>query len=118
MKHLHLFLVLCLALVGCASSADKPFEGFFIYGHEVSDFKPCNGSDNYWLNGESSSMELIENASMQLSKKTGKPYQAIYVQFSGYIDERPPTGFEQGTDGLLYMTELLTYSENAPETCQ
>ncbi|MGF1776684.1 hypothetical protein [Vibrio nomapromontoriensis] len=119
MKLSYFFLLPVMALVGCTGEEEEqPFEGYFTYGHEVSDFRLCNESAYYWLNGESSSMKVIEQASLQLSEQVGEPYQAIYVKFMGFVDDRVPVGFEEETDGLLYMIELVEHSDQASAHCR
>jgi hypothetical protein len=115
---LKFILFFAIAMIGgCASSLEQKFEGYFTYGHETSVFRQCNDSKYFWLNGESSERDVIDRASLELSEKVGEPYQAVYVVFAGYTEQREPVGFEEETDGLLYMTNLIDYSEEFPSNC-
>lgn len=111
------YLSVLLVLFGCSNHSMK-FEGYFTYGHETSVFRQCNETQYFWLNGEPKAMDIIDNASLQLAEKMGEPYQKIYVQFSGFFEHREPVGFEEETDGIIYMRELIENSENPPKHCQ
>ncbi|KJG57088.1 hypothetical protein UA38_12000 [Photobacterium kishitanii] len=118
MKLLHFWMITLSTLAGCSSPTEERFEGYFTYGHEVSDFRKCNTNTKiFWLNGDSSQMQIIEKESLQLAQEFNEPYKDIYVIFSGFIEQREPVGFEEETDGLLYMTKLLKYSKVRPISC-
>ncbi len=75
-------------------------------------------SGHFWLNGKSDEIEIINSASLELSERVGEPYQAIYVKFLGHIDDREPVGFEEETDGLIFMDQLIEYSTEKPSACK
>ncbi|AWB02037.1 MULTISPECIES: hypothetical protein [Vibrio] len=117
MKVISASLAVLLSLLGCSNIEQYEYRGFFTYGHETSVFRSCNDMRYFWLNGESVNRGIIDNASLELADKVNEPYQAIYIRFNGFIEDREPVGFEDDTDGLIYMTELLEYSEQIPESC-
>ena len=116
MKALNTGLAICFLLAGCTSSNNIEFEGYFTYGHEVSSFKMCNDSKEYWLSGEG--MEVITQASLSLADVRNEPYQPVYINFSGFFDSREAVGFAEDYDGLIYLDKLLKYSEQFPLGCE
>ncbi|HAS6410306.1 hypothetical protein [Vibrio vulnificus] len=119
MKLSNTILFLTLFLVsGCSISDKQQYQGYFIYGSEVSDFRSCGTNKNFWLNGKQKPMEIIEQASLAKAQKVGEPYQEIYVLFSGFPENRKPVGFEEETDGLIYMTDLIKSSSQTKEGCK
>ncbi|OLQ90109.1 hypothetical protein BIY22_03635 [Vibrio panuliri] len=119
MKLSNTVLFIALLLVsGCSVSNKKQYEGYFTYGSEVSDFRSCGTNEIYWLNGEQKQMEAIEQMSLEKARNVGEPYQQIYVLFSGFAENREPIGFEEQTDGLIYMTELIESSSQSKESCK
>ncbi len=113
-----IYLLSIIILTGCVNKSEKEFIGYYTYGHETAVFKQCNEQEYFWLNGNPNEVEIINNASLGLSESVGKPYQAIYVKFSGHIDNREPVGFEEEADGLIFMDELIEYSIEKPSTCK
>lgn len=111
------YLSALLVLFGC-SNHSVTFEGYFTYGHETSVFRQCNQMQYFWLNGEPKPMDIIDNASLQLAEKLEEPYQKIYIKFSGFVEYREPVGFEEETDGIIYMRELIEKSESPPRHCK
>ncbi len=118
MKALAYGLTVCLLLAGCLSSNGQEFEGYYTYGHEVSSFRRCNGSEYFWLNGNHPQMDIIENESLSLVETKNEPYQSIYIKFSGFVEQREAVGFEDDYDGLIYMDELLVHMKQAPLSCK
>ena len=116
MKALKTGLAICFFLAGCTRSHNIEFEGYFTYGHEVSSFKMCNDSKEYWISGEG--LEVIRQASLSLADVRNKPYQPVYVKFSGFFDSREAVGFAEDYDGLIYLDKLLTYSEQSSVGCE
>ena len=114
MKTLMITLLITLS-AGCASVNSRKFEGYYSYGHEVSEFKRCNDSKVYWLNGDN--LTTIEQASLSLAKIKNKPYQPVYIIFSGFFDQREAIVFEKKYDGLIYLDQLLSYTNKAPSSC-
>ncbi|EHD1698948.1 hypothetical protein JR728_004610 [Vibrio vulnificus] len=107
-----------LLVSGCSISSKQQYEGYFTYGSEVSDFRSCGTNEFFWLNGEQEQMKIIEQASLAKAQEVGEPYQEIYVLFSGFPEERKPVGFEEETDGLIYMAELIKSSSQTKEGCK
>ncbi|MEG3223812.1 hypothetical protein PD716_24745 [Vibrio gigantis] len=107
-----------LAVSGCSVSKNQLYEGYFTYGSEVSDFRFCGSNEIFWLNGEQKQMKVIEQASLAKAQRFGEPYQEIYVLFSGFAENREPVGFEEETDGLIYMSELIKSSVQMTESCE
>lgn len=114
MKTLMIALLITLS-AGCASVNSQKFEGYYSYGHEVSEFKRCNDSKVYWLNGDN--LTTIEQASLSLAKIKNKPYQPVYIIFSGFFDQREAIAFEKKYDGLIYLDQLLSHTNKAPSSC-
>ena len=106
-----------LLLCGCATVSNQEFAGSYIYGHEVSVFQPCNSIEQFWLTGEPALMQTIKQQSLQLATSKQAPYQAIYIKFSGFIDQRKSEGFATDYQGKLYMEQLLAYSQQIPADC-
>lgn len=116
LSNIVLFLTL-FVLSGCSSLTEQQYEGYFTYGSEISDFRSCGSNDIFWLNGQLAQMKVIEQASLEKARKMGEPYQEIYLQFSGFAEDRAPVGFEEDTNGLVYMTDLIKFSALAPDYC-
>ncbi len=110
--------VALLLVSGCSISSKQQYEGYFTYGSEVSDFRSCGTNEILWLNGEQKQMEIIEQASLAKAQKIGEPYQEIYILFSGFPENRKPVGFEEETNGLIFMTELIKSSSQTKEGCK
>lgn len=113
-------LSIVLVLSGCTSTSEiREFEGYFTYGHEVSDFRKCGSTTEFfWLNGHPEQMKTIEELSLRQAEKIGEPYQEVYVRFSGFAEHREPVGFEEETSGLIYMTQLIDASNQQPGHCK
>ena len=111
-------LIALFLVSGCSVSNKQQYEGYFTYGSEVSDFRSCGTNEIFWLNGEHKQMEVIEQASLEKAIKVGEPYQEIYVLFSGFAENRKPVGFEEETNGLIYMTKLIKSSSQLTESCK
>ena len=116
MKQIISTFVMSIFLIGCTNSKNIEFEGLYTYGHEVSVFRICNGKRIYWLNGKD--IKTIEDKSLSLSFLRSKPYQAIYVKFSGFFENREMIGFEDNYDGLIYLDTLFSYKEKIPLFCK
>ena len=102
-------------LLSCAGPVDDEiFAGRYIYGHEVSEFRPCDEDKAYWL---SSATELIAEV-RALASSQAKPYTPVYLKFRGHEIFEMAEGFRADYDYQLYLSEVIEFSADYPQTCR
>ncbi len=112
-------VLLLSTLFSCSHiNEEKEYSGIYTFGSEISSFIPCNENKEYWLNGNKTDMKLIQSEVIKLSTQRNAPYQNVYIEFTGKVENRDPVGFEEDFDGLLYLNKLDIYSEVIPEYCE
>ena len=116
MKQIIYTLIISVFFIACTNSKNIEFEGLYTYGHEVSSFSICNDEKIYWLNGKD--IKTIEDKSLSLAFLRSKPYQPIYVKFSGSFENRKMIGFEDNYDGLIYLDNLKSSDDKIPLFCK
>ncbi|NQY22363.1 MAG: hypothetical protein HRT40_13900 [Campylobacteraceae bacterium] len=116
MKQIISTFIMSVFFIGCTNFKNIEFEGLYTYGHEVSVFRTCNDKKTYWLNGKD--IKTIEDKSLALAFLRSKPYQRIYIKFSGSFENREMIGFEDNYDGLIYLDKLKSSDEKIPLFCK
>ncbi len=107
-----LSLVLSL-LLSCSSHAWQ--RGAYVFGHQVRTIQLCGDSRVYWVSASPHIRTRLESDSRRL---TSRPYQEIYVEFTGGPIEGPREGFAANYDGVMEVREIHEISEAIPEECQ
>lgn len=119
MKITAIALMSGLLLTGCLSkSSETKYVGYYVAGHEVSSFRACNDSKEFWLFGNDEALSQIYDESYALAIDRNAPYQPIYVEFLGETKPQATDGFEAEYDGTLYIETLLSYSRTAKASCK
>ena len=87
-------------------------KGQYIFGHEVSSFKPCHQEKVYWLAGEETVVNQLQNDYQNLSLTT---YQPAFLQAEGHFTHENLDGFALDYDGVFNIDKVLTLKEDITE---
>lgn len=120
MKESLVLISLLLMTFKCFSTInmqERFFKGYFIYGHEVSEFKECMKNEVLWLNANIDDLRRLTNISEFLAQKDKQPYPVIYIEFRGYRVMREPVGFEANYDGIIRLSELTAIGMKKGVNC-
>ncbi|MDO4694150.1 MAG: hypothetical protein Q4A62_05930 [Eikenella sp.] len=92
--------------------------GLYTYGHEVSVFAPCGGTQDFWADGGEAVMKPLQEASMRLAESRNMPYQAVLARL--YISEpvQAAEGFPADYDAAVTVkavADVLPDRQSCPE---
>ena len=98
-----------LLLQACNTQADasnntSTHAGHYIYGVEVNVFQPCNKKDAYWVTG---SEKLLTHLVNTHEKLTTKPYEKIFIKFTGSYSAKALDGFAMDYEGQVKIDKVL-----------
>ena len=88
------------------SEHEEILEGWLTIGHEVCSFLPCNGTDELWLNGNSTALEPIISAYGKLMAGL-PPYTPVFAILAGTRTASPEAGFGADYKGSLSVSRLV-----------
>ena len=92
--------------VGPLSEGEQVVEGWVVVGHEVRLFRPCSGSKDLWLQGESPALGEIKSA-FDESLPQSQPYTPLFMVLAGTYVDRPTQGFGMNYDGAFSASRLV-----------
>ena len=104
-------------LVEVASSEDTVVikEGLVTIGHEVRSFRPCDGTEEWWLMGTSPALKEIKDV-YRKELPTPQGYRPLLMVLAGKTVNPPADGFGADYPGAFLADRLL---RTAPgETCE
>lgn len=107
-----LFYFSLLCLTGCEN---ERLIGAYTYGHEVETVTLCKGGKTYWIKATPYVRKKLHQAHKEL---TTMPYQSIYIEFSGEILEKKPTGFASVYSGYIQIDAVLDIRQRKPDRCK
>ena len=100
-----LFLVLPLVLpFDLAAQSGVPLQGHFVWGGEVSAFRPCGMPDYFWAT--MSTRELRESVVSAYDQFAAEPYDSVYLVTRGWISTGPPGAFEESYNQTWLVTKV------------
>lgn len=110
---LSLSCIIGLVFTTMLSAHDNTYTGYYIYGNEVSIFKPCNETKEYWLHTSESKLSTIRADILALET----PYQPIYLKFKGYEHIESVEGYAMQYDMNIHLSEVIEYRVDIPSHC-
>lgn len=112
-----------LVLNSCSSSVDYPplsdvkektIIGYYIYGHEVNSFQPCNKKEIFWVK---SSNKLLVFMARKYSDYATQPYDEVFVELIGGFESRATDGFSMDYDGQIHVTKMVLMKKKINADC-
>lgn len=117
-------LVLVLLLIQACSSQsehktqlyneEQKITGYYIVGHEVNSFQPCNQKKIYWVLGSNKMLEVLNQ---EYSKYTSEPYDEAYVEIFGDYMGKALDGFAMDYDGQIMVRKMVKMEKNSKNIC-
>ncbi len=132
MKKPFVFLIsslLFLSLSGCTNNSEGSatetdnnsdilrVKGVYIWGPEVREFSPCDGSSTIWAEGDDSVMSGIISTILKKKRKTGAPWQPIYVEMDIRMLKEQQEGFAESYPAAADIIRVSRIHENIPSSC-
>jgi hypothetical protein len=108
-----LLLFPTMALFSCASSAPK-LSGVVVYGHEVRTVRLCGEQQLFWLHTTPEQNVFLAAEFQRLSKR---PYQELYLDFTGRLMNNSPGEFSRAYDGTISLEVIHKLSIEIPDNC-
>ena len=114
----------CILLAGmitaCASSAEKTYEGLYVFSSEAEIFSPCgSGGRAWWVIASEPIWLELRDTTLRL---TSEPYEGIYVQVRGFYagpaTEETGGAFSTQYEGLFRVTKLVSARESRESDCK
>ncbi|MCW8935150.1 MAG: hypothetical protein OQK98_10535 [Gammaproteobacteria bacterium] len=108
-----------LLLQACNTQADvsnktSTHAGYYVYGVEVNVFQPCNKKDTYWVTG---SEKLLSHLVNTHEKLTTKPYENIFIKFTGSYSAKALDGFAIDYEGQVKIDKVLELRKVSAGDC-
>lgn len=101
---------------GCMQAPETEYRGRYYYGHEVDVFEPCNSADSFWVShGWGSINADVKGFSM---RTITKPYQPVYIEFSGHRHHEEAGGFAADYDGIVHISRVTELAAEPPPACR
>lgn len=107
-------LAAAILVCGGCKKGPEPLLGVYTYGPEVNSFRPCGGSDTFWVLGADSVLQALRAAHDSLSAGPG---EGILVRAFTRHSGRGREGFAQRYDANLGITQVLETTAPVPEHC-
>ena len=82
-------------------------EGWITLGHEVREFKPCDGQVALWLDPSSPAFQAIKVAYDRTLRPGGQPYSPVFMTLSGQRGAPPKDGFGREYEGSFLAGHWL-----------
>lgn len=79
-------IILILSLIilsACSSTKKTEYIGTYTQGHEVEIFKENETEQEYWIVGEDSVVDSLNDRVEEIRDKTNDPYPTVEVKFIG-----------------------------------
>ena len=111
-KYFYLILLLSYSALG----HEKTFKGTYSWGGEVDSFSSCGDSKSYWVSHGWGSINA--NLRKFYSSNTNKPYQPIYIEFSGHFHYEEEDGFAASYDGTVHISKIDKLEKEIPNECK
>ncbi|HAT1637767.1 TPA: hypothetical protein I8Y13_004003 [Raoultella planticola] len=121
--------LLFISLSGCANSSEGStnvtgnnsdilkVKGVYIWGPEVREFSPCDGSPTLWAEGDDSVMSEIISTTLEKNRKAGVPWQPVYVEMDIRMLKEQPEGFAESYPAAAEIIRVNRIRENIPSSC-
>ena len=108
-------VVALLAFCSCDRSArqdsDKAvYKGLYSFGPEVTSFKNCDDTHEYWVTDSSAQLEL-KYSQMNFEK----PYEPVYVEVEGNKVKSGDEGKGAGFDSTLIVKKVIKITREIPQ---
>ncbi len=109
-------LISCIGVAGLLSGceAEEKLHGLYYWGAEVNVVCPCGTDVCYWVRAEPVVLVPLKNF---VQRKTGRPYQPVYLTYRGHMVEEAAIGFGASYDGHLQIEEVISLSVELPNDC-
>ncbi|XPF95765.1 hypothetical protein ACM9HF_07035 [Colwellia sp. RE-S-Sl-9] len=91
------------------------FFGHYTFGHEVNSFQPCLSDKQFWVEGNSNTLEQLEKSYDALKVK---PYQDVYVELTAKLLAQSDDGFAASYDGNIYVNQIIKIRKKSEVDCK
>ncbi|MBN1488157.1 MAG: hypothetical protein JW981_10995 [Anaerolineae bacterium] len=111
-----------LGLLAC-SAIGKPmetgeWEGTLNFGPNLSNFRPCNSRESWWLKGERYT-DIEDQLRKMHAEITESPYDKVYARLQGKRSKNKGQYGGLGTyDRVFYVSKILEVRPSQPDDCQ
>lgn len=113
-----LFLVGACNLLGSNDAGLPPdeYEGFYTFGWEINDFRPCNREEDWWVTGKKNTLgELRERYAKVVQENKGG---RVYVRLRGNPSGKGDFGHLGSSDRAFDLNEVIEVRAAVEEDCQ
>lgn len=101
-----------LALMPDAQALLKLYRGTYAHGFEMSSFKPCESTENWWL------IPAYDSVSDALNSVNPLPNEYIYVEVKGELSKPGAFGHLAGYNRQILIKEVVKIRSGVSSTCR
>lgn len=106
------------ASAAAASGSAATVRGIYVWGPEVETFSPCNTDKTYWLNGDATLLQPLQELAMEKADTNNEAYQPIYLEAEIADAGTATEGDAMDYDGLRELRRVIASSKQVPEDCK
>lgn len=107
------FLLLPIVLFACSRPVAE-LSGIVTYGHEVRTVQLCGYPQLYWLHMTPEQHDQMEAEYQKLARQ---PYQELYLDFTGQLEDINPGEFAKSDEGTIRIEQIRAVSAIIPDNC-
>ena len=93
---------------------EQSLAGYYIYGHEVNTFQPCDKEGTFWVISSNEELEVLRKEYLNYASK---PYDEVFIEITGHYLDKPSDGFAMDYDGQIRVEKLLTIRIKSDSDC-
>lgn len=112
------FLSVSISCAQVAVSETAGLRGVYTYGVEVSSFRACGETSEYWAEGAPEIMAILEANAIFVSDQLDVPYSPVYVEIEAAFEPDAMDGFAAEYDGVLRIDAVTALSWTVSEDCK
>jgi len=93
---------------------EDQFKGYYIVGHEVNSFQPCQQKKVYWVTASEKDLVFLKNAYMQYASES---YDRVLLEIEGRYLQKADDGFAMDYDGVIFITKFIQMKSKLGAVC-
>ncbi|MGY3900943.1 hypothetical protein ACW5XF_00505 [Aeromonas lusitana] len=111
-------LILLLGGYLLPAAAEEKTTGHYYREGDVDVFIPCGSDNAFWIQGEKSVLQPLQNALSKLNDAHPDSPRPLYVEITGHFEDNANSeGMAADYDGLYRIESVLANRADSPATC-